>query len=180
VKLKMKQTVNRNPIDVLRVRYWYEGMKQQTGCTTAYQLEHLLEPLHTASSDARTLFRNKWIRYESGKHTPRSSLLNRIEKRVKNADRELNHPIWDVLRLGKTCAPQIDDWLKKLDPRVQLTVCGKQIDGAFAPTRQVAFNKNQGLRLVKLGTLDALTALLLLWIEAQYNNQAANMRVHAD
>ena len=167
---------NRDLVDVLRVRYWYEGVKKHTRCSTAYQLERLFEPLAAPSIDARTPFRNKWIRYETGKHTPRANLIDLVEKLVQGASKELNHPLWEVLRLGEVCVPQLDAWLEKLEPRVQTTLFRKPHDGMSAPNWRLAFTLSQGRRLVKLGNLDALTALLLLWLEARHYDRLMDMR----
>jgi len=167
---------NRDLVDVLRVRYWYEGVKQQTRCTTAYQLERLFEPLKAPSIDARTPFRNKWIRYEMGKHTPRASLVDLVEGRVQGSSKELNHPLWEILRQGDACASRIDSWLERLEPRVQTALYRKPHDGMTAPNWRLAFTMAIGRRLVKLGNLDALAALVLLWLEAHRYDRFEDMR----
>ncbi|WP_439894425.1 hypothetical protein ACS7SF_23005 (plasmid) [Ralstonia sp. 25C] len=45
-----------------------------------------------------------------------------------------------------------------------------------APNWRLAFTLSQGRRLVKLGNLDALTALLLLWLEARHHDRLEDMR----
>lgn len=166
---------NRDLVDVLRVRYWYEGVKQQMNCSTAYQLERLFEPLEAPSVDARTPFRNKWIRYEAGKNTPRPNLVDLVEKRAHGASKELNHPLWEVLRLGERVG-RLDAWIEKLDPRVQTALYRKSQDSLAAPNWQSVFSMSLGRRLVKLGNIDALTALLLLWLDAQRSDRFEDMR----
>lgn len=45
---------DRRLINLLRTRYWYAGLKQKTGLTTAYQLECHFEPLEKTNVDTRT------------------------------------------------------------------------------------------------------------------------------
>lgn len=167
---------NRDLVDVLRVRYWYEGVKRQMNCSTAYQLERLFEPLAAISVDERTPFRNKWIRYETGKHTPRANLVDLVEGRVPGSSKELSHPLWEVLRLGDASVPRLDAWLEKLEPRVQTALYRKPYDGMTAPNWRLAFSMSMGRRLVKLGNLDALAALLLLWLEARHHDRLKDMQ----
>lgn len=155
--------LTRNPIDILRVRFWYEGVKLKMGCTTAYQLERLFEPL-TAGVDNRTPFRNKWIRYATGKHTPRDSLVRKVEKQVAGSSKELNHPLWGILRLEDQCVENIDTWFEKLEPRVQAVVYRCLSDDRHAPVLiRKTFSSVLCQQLVRLGSLDALVALLLYW-----------------
>jgi hypothetical protein len=174
-KTKLK-ILTRSSIDVLRVRFWYEGVKLKTGCTTAYQLERLFEPL-AAGVDNRTSFRNKWIRYATGKHTPRDSLVRKVEKQVAGSARELDHPLWDILRLENQCPENIDKWLGKLEPRVQAIVyrCSSDKSGQAVLMRRT-FSSVLCRQLARLGNLDGLTALLLYWHESYQLDKMGEVR----
>lgn len=173
------QSSNRHPVEVLRVRYWYEGIKKKTSCSTAYQLERLIEPLTAPSTDVRTPFRNKWIRYEKGKHTPRSSMLKKVENRVIGSTRELNHPLWKILLRGDQCADRVDVWIKELEPRVQMSIFRYMDNSVSTPNVRLPFSSVVGRRLVKLASLDALTALLLYWLESYQRGNREEMQVQA-
>jgi len=169
---------NRRLINLLRVRYWYEGVKQRTGLATAYQLERHFEPLTKTEIDKRTPFRNKWSGYQAGKHKPGAALTNLVDAEILGSARELNHPLWEVLRLGERVLPKIDDWMEKLEPRIQAVVY-YQPEGMTALKLRQPYSSALSNRLVKLGNLDALTALMLYWLESKQTEQAANMRYQA-
>ncbi|NWD56708.1 hypothetical protein HX878_18385 [Pseudomonas veronii] len=59
----------RDQADVLRVRYWYEGLRHRTGLATAYKLEQHFEPESFRKQDGITSNRCKWQRYAAGRHT---------------------------------------------------------------------------------------------------------------
>ena len=139
-----------------------------------------MEPLDPSSTDARTAPRNKWIRYQKGMHTPRSALVSRINKRMQNSERELNHPLWGVLSTGEACVPDIDNWFRTLDPKVQLKLYGKLLTEESNLEVKPVFSKSLGLSLVRFGNLDSLTALLLFWFEASQNNDANKMQQLAE
>ncbi|EGW23136.1 hypothetical protein [Methylobacter tundripaludum] len=149
----------RDPIDVLRVRFWYEGVRSQMGCSTAKRLE-----LHFWSQEDPDFMEKdppgKWARYKLGKNTPRPSLINKVEKEVAGSAKELDHPLWKVLGFEEKALGNIDEWFKKLDQEVMEIVFR-----STRPTPQLlqSFSLTLCRQLVRLGNLDSLTALLLYW-----------------
>lgn len=158
---------SRRLINILRVRYWYAGVKQKTGLSTAYQLERYFEPLTKTAIDKRTPFRNKWSRYQSDKHKPGTALASLVDAKVPGSARELNHPLWDVLRLGEQVLPKIDTWMEKLEPRVLMVVYHPPKEQMNVLKLRQPYTLGLSNKLVKLGNLDALTALLLYWLESK-------------
>lgn len=153
---------NRNLIDVIRVRYWYEGLRQRTGYNTAYKLEQKFEPLTKNNADDRTSPRHKWNRYKTGKHTPtKASLLEKVEKACPGSTRELRHPLWEVFKQGDDCADNLDNWLLKLNPSIQAVVFKCMPKGCFGIPVRKNFNQTVARKLIYLAGLDALTALIL-------------------
>ena len=63
----------------LRIRYWYEALRERTGLNTAYQLEKHFEPESFAREADGSIryYKNKWTRYEQGRHLPQSRLLKK-------------------------------------------------------------------------------------------------------
>jgi hypothetical protein len=170
---------NHRLINVIRVRFWYAGVKQKTGLTTTYQLERHFEPLTKTAIDKRTPFRNKWSKYQAGKHTPGAVLVSLVDAKIPGSARELNHPLWEVLRLGERVLPKIDVWMEKLEPRVQAVVYHPPQDGMNALKLRKPYTSMLSNKLVKLGNLDALTALLLYWLESKQLGQHDNNRFQA-
>lgn len=68
----------------LRIRYWYETLRQHTVLNTAYQLEQHFEPESFVRNADGSIqhYKNKWIRYEQGRHLPQAALLKRVEEKV--------------------------------------------------------------------------------------------------
>lgn len=163
---------DRHLINRLRTHYWYMGLLQKTKLTTAYQLEKHFEPQRNIGIPAK----NKWSKYPAGKHKPGPALIALVDGKAPGSAREINHPLWEVLRLGDRVLPKIDVWLEKLEPRVQAIVYRASKDGDMNIAKQRQPYSSQLRRgLVKLGNLDALAALVLYWRESkQIGNHADN------
>lgn len=162
----------RDPVEILRVRYWYQGVSQRMRSGSAYQLEKHYEPQKFLKIDGRIQYPNKWIKYQIGKITPGRKLVRLVECENPGTERELNHPLWEVLRDGKSVFGEIDRYFERLDPYVQIASYGRSKDGAGGAKRKSAVDDNLGHRLVRLASLDALTALLLYWVESrEYGRQ---------
>jgi hypothetical protein len=171
---------NRRLINRLRTRYWYVGVKQKTGLTNAYQLERHFEPLTKTDIDSRTPFRNKWSKYQADKSKPGPALTSLVDAKIPGSARELNHPLWDVLRLGERVLPKIDSWMETLESRVQAIVYPPPKDPMHVWKLRQPYTPTLSYKLVKLGNLDALTALLLYWLESKRfgNNDDNQCQVH--
>lgn len=90
-----------------------------------------------------------------------------VDAKVPGSARELNHPLWEVLRLGERALPKIDSWMENLESRVLTVVYQPPKDQMnFLKLRNPYTHKLES-KLVKLGNLDALTALLLYWLESK-------------
>jgi len=171
-KLQLQQFAD-NPFDhrlinLLRTRYWYAGLKQKTGLTTAYQLECHFEPLDKTKVDTRTPFRNKWSKYQNDKHKPGPALISLVDSKIPGSAREINHPLWRILQLGDRALPKIDIWMEKLEPRVQMIVYCPSKDSSVSLVKQrQPYSSGLSRRLLKIGNLDALTALVLYWRESK-------------
>jgi len=165
----------RHLAEVLRVRYWYQGVKQRTRCKNAYQLERRFEPLTKVAPDTRTPFRNKWIRYQAGKHTPHARLIDLVEAKQFGTAAEFNLPLWQVLQLPGHDPQTVDDWFMELDPQVQSSIYKQPHEGVSAIRLRLAYKPALGRKLVKLGNLDALAALLLYWREESVCDQPIHL-----
>lgn len=163
---QMENVARRDPVDTVRVRYWYEGVRRSVRSRTPYQLEKLLEPESFTKADGRTHYRNKWTRYAQGQHTPQQHLVDRVADRVLGSERELNHPLWSILKAERISSRQITTWIERLEPRVQTAIYRRPHDGQGAALLRLAYTSTLGRRLVKLGNLDALACLLLYWHES--------------
>lgn len=160
----------RHPCDVLRVRYWFQGLMQRVGSQSAYELEHEIEPRSFARSNGRLIYRGKWKRYEYGMSCPRVNLQMAVDSRFPGSRHELNHPIWSILKEINSDNLDVETWFEMLDPNLRLIVYkrGSTADGGVWVRKK--FSKKVGVALVKQSSLDGLAALLLYWYEAKNNN----------
>jgi hypothetical protein len=164
------KNIQRHSVDIFRVRFWYQGLLLYTKHTSAYQLERYFEPLDKKTHDARTPFRNKWIRYETGKHTPQKRLVEFVDAKCHGTALEFYHPLWTALKIEHYESKAIESVFASLEPQVKKVVYQSKVDG-FGATSRLKFNSVFMPSLLKLGNLDALTALLLYWREAVNCNQ---------
>ncbi|MDP3334183.1 MAG: hypothetical protein Q8S55_19690, partial [Methylococcaceae bacterium] len=107
----------------------------------------------------------------AGKNKPNSSLASKVNIKVPGSFRELNHPVWEVIQLDERVLPDIDTWMEKLEPRVQAVVYKQSHDGINPLKLRLSYTSVISRSLVKLGNMDALTALLLYWLESKHFNQ---------
>lgn len=94
-------------------------------------------------------------------------MVRKVEKQVAGSAKELDHPLWDILKFEGQCVENIDKWFEKLEPRVQAVVYRCSFNkSASAVLIRKTFSFVLCKQLARLGSLDALTALLLYWHES--------------
>ncbi|MDX8128750.1 hypothetical protein QLH52_15750 [Methylomonas sp. OY6] len=174
----MKTKKNICPIKSLRVRAWYEGIKQRSNCTNPHQIEKLIENKIPTPLHPDTPLRNKWRRYRLGIEVPRQKFVQNVDVVFPGSAREFNHPLWEILLRGDQVISDIDNWMEKLEPKVQFAVFGQSYEVFPVKSRQ-PFSSKIGRELVKLGNIDALAAILLYWIESKQLGQVNNTQNQA-
>ena len=142
-------------------------IKRATKLSTAYQIECYFEPLDEVT-DGRTLFRNKWIRYEHGRHVPQAKLVELVEAKCPGTAVDLYHPLWKTLKLDCYVPKEVESLFGLLEPQVKGVVYERPKNGFFSAVR-LKFKATQIPYLLKIGNMDALAALLLYWQEATSN-----------
>jgi len=134
-----------------------------------------LEPEHFRRQHQRTVYPSKWSRYAAGENTPQIRLVRKVDIHAPGSARELNHPLWAILKsMGKRMG-SIADWIGRLDPAVQSVMLQPRHDCFGAPRELAPFSRRQGRKLLRRGDLDALAALVLYWIEADRQDDAEAM-----
>lgn len=171
---------NRRLINRLRTQYWYVGLQQKAQLATAYQLEKHFEPQDKTKDGIPLPAKNKWSKYQAGKHKPGAALVTLVDAKAPGSARDINHPLWEVLRLGDRVLPKIDNWLEKLEPQVQAIVYRSAKDGGIsAAKRRQPYSSSVSRRLLKLASLDTLTALVLYWRESKQQGNHVHNRWQA-
>lgn len=155
----------RDQADVLRVRYWYEGLRQRTGLATAYKLEQHFEPESFRKQDGITSNRCKWQRYAAGRHTPQAKLADRIDARVPGSLQELQHPLWAILKHQPSRTTLSEAFLQRLKPDVQ-AVLFEPVGGIEVYWQRARVTVVLMRKLERIASLDALAALTWLLREA--------------
>ena len=179
-KRRANPPAKRDQADVLRVRYWYEGLRQRTGLATAYKLEQHFEPESFRKQDGITSNRCKWQRYAAGRHTPQAKLAARVDARVPGSLQELQHPLWAILKHQPSRTTLSEVFLQHLKPDVQAVqfepVGGIEVYWQRAKVTVVLMRK-----LERIASLDALAALTWLLREAiaQGNLKSAEQLAHS-
>lgn len=116
-----KIPISRDPVDTLRTKYWYEGLRQHLRVSTAYAVERKIEPgAFKKNQDEVPIHRNKWWRYRCGRHTPSMLTVERAESVVPGSSKELNHVLWQALRPDPPTLSQANDLLRQVAPELQI------------------------------------------------------------
>lgn len=166
--LAKSQKHRRHPVDTFRVRYWYAGVERTLNCDSAYKVERRIEPDHFHYQHQRTTYPNKWRRsYVTGNNTPQSKLVHEVDLRVTGSARELNHPLWLILKQLDSGKIRIPICISNLDPAIQAIIMQPQNERFGSPRVWTPFTSRQERMLLKRGDLDALAALVLYWWDAK-------------
>jgi hypothetical protein len=168
----------RSQIEIVRVRYWYEGVRIRSGCTQAKQVERIFGP-HEDPKFHEKDPPGKWNRYKLGKTTPQLPLINIVDNEIKGSAREINHPIWELLGLKDEGMSDIDDWLCILNSKVLAIVFRSKRH--YFPDQPISqpFSAKLCCKLVALGSLDSLTALTIYWHDTRQKKQIRQAQVLA-
>jgi len=164
----------RDQADVLRVRYWYEGLRLRSGLATAYKLEQHFEPESFRKQDGITSSRCKWQRYAAGRHTPQAKWAACVDARVPGSLQELQHPLWAILKQQPSRATMSEAFLQRLKPDVQ-AVLFEPVGGVEVYWQRARVTVVLIRKLERIASMDALAALTWLLREAiaQGNHKAA-------
>lgn len=158
----------REELEILRTGYWYDEISNRMGWKTPYAMERRIEPEAFGRSATNNFYhRNKWRHYESGRHSPRQNLRERVNEVVDGSSDAFDHVLWtDALKTERPLGDRMDTLLKTFGLEVQQVVFAAAIPGA---TRSYTRRPVDGRMLRKLENragLDALACLTLLLREA--------------
>ena len=161
-------------LECLRVEFWYSGLKQRTGIQSAYGLELHFEGDSFKRNSNGTIrhYRSKWSGYEKHLFTPRAATLERVELLAPGSTYDFNHPLWTVIsELNADKSLDFRALLLSLSPDTlgilfQVEHLGCSTYSVRTPSNQLLLDK-----LERRASLDALTALIILSLEAKKLNQ---------
>lgn len=148
-------------VKTLKVRFWYEGIVMRTGRKSAYALENLFEQ-KSLNGDGETLsLPKKWPRYKRGAVAPCSDQVDSIDRLIPGSKREINSLLWEILLVESMTLRRVGRYIDKLSPSVRSTMLSWKKSEVSKARNSV--EDNQGRILVRIGTLDALAGLVLIW-----------------
>lgn len=161
----------KDKIDVLRTAFWFAEIKLRLGASTAYEIENRLEPsAFGKNKDGDIFHKNKWSKYEVGRHVPNNALVLLIDRALPGTKRLLNHTLWKALRGVFDEAENEDDLLRLLAPDIQKIVFHEDGNGS----RKKSLSKQHLRMLERRAGIDALSCLTILAREAVgQGNQAS-------
>lgn len=162
-----KSAPTRDPIDVIRVRYWYEGLRIRLGLETPGAIESKLEPdlIKRRHQSGKSCNSGKWANFKSGVHTPQDRLVSRLEGMYPGSRGELNHPLWSVLKHHPANGRCDEALLSRLSPDIQQLLYRNSPYG----WQRAPFSLGLVNRLQRELSLDALAALVWLLHEATHD-----------
>ena len=160
-------------LKILKTVYWYDELSGRTGKGTAYALERLIEPEAFGRSGDNTHYhRNKWSRYEDGKHAPQKKLRDQADRIVPGSGAAFDHVLWsDALQMKQPLGDRTDSLLKSLGPDIAQVVFVANVPGA---TRSHLRRPVDGRLLRKLENragIDSLACLTILLREAREQDE---------
>lgn len=167
------------PLRSLRIRYWYEALRQRATLQTAYQMEKRFEPTSFARNSDGSIkyYKNKWAHYEQGEHLPQAALLKKVEEKIPGSTRELHHPLWLVLDLENKRVMRGDACLRQLAPAIQEVLFRPGQAEMLGDSVRVPVTPLLLGRLERRASLDVLACLAWLLREAAENQSADAVRI---
>ncbi|SNT83516.1 hypothetical protein [Stenotrophomonas sp. CC120222-04] len=160
----------RKAIDVLRVGLWFEELRARMGCTTAYSLGQLVQPLTYKKGFHHN---NLWAKYAGGRHIPNAVTRRACEQSVPGSDELLTSPAWDALDVTQPLQKHGEALLRCFRPSIQSAMFDKRylVKGLYV---------RRGAIVASLRTLEAqadlqsLAAMVVLLRDADARGDRAN------
>ncbi|AKF47403.1 hypothetical protein SAMN05444506_104277 [Pseudomonas syringae] len=173
-----KKTAGRGPVELLRVDYWYEGLKQRTGLGSAYAMELYFENESFKRNANGTIrhYRSKWSRYEQNTISPKAKTLATVEQLAPGSTHEINHPLWQIMdSVDKDKETNFDEYFKILSFDIQAVLFSGESVGISTcsirePVTQLLLDK-----LERRAGLDALACLIAIMLEAKKRQRKSLM-----
>ncbi|PLP88515.1 hypothetical protein CYD26_19065 [Pseudomonas sp. FFUP_PS_473] len=171
---------NTNPrshtVEMLAVGYWFEGLRQRTGLKTAYALEQYFEEDSFRRNSNGTIrhYRSKWSRYEQKMVSPKANTLAKVELQAPGSSRDLNHPLWTLLKLRiKREDVDFDQFFGTLNAEVQGVLFRTASDMAWGILQRESVTQNLLEKLERRASLDSLAAVVAIVMEADQMGRRA-------
>ena len=151
---KRSSRSRRDWIDVIRTAIWYAYIHTNFPEATNYQIEKIIEPEAFVKDEKYYFHRNKWTKYELGRHTPEMELIRKVNQHVEGTARIINHVLWEAIRGRKPLNWFVESGVNQLSWDVQQIIFKSVNDQKkLIPVLQI---RKDLRRLERLANLDAL------------------------
>lgn len=163
--------VRRDVVDALATVAWLRCLRTRSKGASPYAIGQVIEPEGYWKTDERVRFhRNKWSRYERGKHRPSDSLVDIADKAYPGSSKELNSVLWRFLRRVPSSVKALAELEEQLDPKVRLLINRWRPAIQSSKTGSI---KRLASALELVGTADGLAAMLLLCQSSKVQGQTS-------
>jgi hypothetical protein len=169
------QSGRRDVTDVLRTALWFADVRSRLSASTAYEVERILEPkAFGRNEDGDCFHRNKWTKYEVGRHTPSDLLVASVDARLPGTERMLNHVLWKALQTKQEIGGHANDWLRQLGPDIQKIVFQTHPYGSGNSYQRLNLSQVQLKMLERRAGVDALACLTILLRESYERGESSH------
>lgn len=174
----MKREVGRpntDPAYRLATRAWFNAVSLASGGMTAAELEELFRPKQSSEARASGVRSGLWGKYRDGRVCPkqipdykgRTPIVERVEKRFKGTRIWLNMPFWLMLSKSQVSMDTLKEIYLLLPEYLTDLLVAERPPYSRTFWRRPGDMEQVYERLVSVGTLDSITAVLALIKECE-------------
>lgn len=155
-------------IDALRAKTWFWAVANRLHTRTGYALEKRFSPEKMQRENGITKRPCQYDKYRRGEHSPRPSLINKIDRELPGTAAYADHCFWRVAKSPAIGLDELHDHLASLRPEiVDLLFYRRKRPGGTRERRARAYPATFQ-RLGREGDWDALTACIGVIQEARH------------
>ncbi|QCB46954.1 hypothetical protein E5678_13545 [Hydrogenophaga sp. PAMC20947] len=125
-------------------------------------MDALIECDPTSQTRSPVNLKNKWRSYRNGRHTPNLALVKAVETKFPGSFAVLNHPLWSLLRLGRSVEVEVPSPLSRLPPSLFTVVWGGSVQSHHGLVLAPEWNAQRLRKIERQAGLDALACLVAL------------------
>lgn len=153
--------IKRTEVDEVRTIFWifYSCIKAKQ--ESAFKLGQIIESdKYKRCKEDGIPYSNRFFYFESGAHTPRPDLIEKVEVEAPGSSYIINMPLWQTFNQNFDAELAL-----RIISKLPANVRGKaNIPPDFQLNRKLPqYRPEWGKRLVRLGTYDALCMLMVFW-----------------
>jgi len=117
---KRREPRRDDEVDSIRTMFWFRCLEDRLGKQGAREVQRTVAPNTIGVDRSGAPIKNgKFLAYKRGERTPSDRLVEQIEQQVPRSARNLNHPLWLMLRTARSIKASASQWIRQLDPEVQ-------------------------------------------------------------